>query len=154
MLRNVLRRRDMPDSGGLRGGDDSKKLVYLLPSCCTIGTSALEPSVPDLTKSTRPRHSNKSVDCTTAILFCHTSSSAMRLSLVPISPISDFCRSFMLSSSMTVLCHNWSYMVRKLLSSSMTVLLRWSRNFSVLASCLFSTFMKASRRARDCSSMY
>src|SRR5690242_18956984 len=36
----------------------------------------------------------------------------------------------------------------------MTVVFIYSRNFSVFASCFFSTLMKASLKMRDCSSMY
>ena len=36
----------------------------------------------------------------------------------------------------------------------MTVLLRWARKFVVDVSWRFSTLLKASRRMRDCSSMY
>src|SRR3954451_21988927 len=48
----------------------------------------------------------------------------------------------------------WSYCSRNSFSSCRTVTFRFSRNVEVFASCRFSTLLNASRRMRDCSSMY
>jgi len=59
-----------------------------------------------------------------------------------------------LSREMTVLCQISSYCCLKPRSSSRTVLFKVSRNVVVFCSCFFSTFVNASRRILDCSSMY
>ena len=59
-----------------------------------------------------------------------------------------------LSREMTVLCQISSYCWRNWRSSSRTVLFSVSRKVVVFWSCFFSTLVNASRRMRDCSSMY
>lgn len=136
-------------SSGLSIGKPERSLALLF----RVGKSIFAP--PDTReKITSARQRSRRTDCTMDMRFWNTTSSARIFKRELIARISRRDSALWLSRDITVLCQISSHCCLKWRSSSSTVLFKVSRKVVVLESCFFSTLVNASRRMRDCSSMY
>ncbi len=140
--------------GDSRGYTDASLLEGVLLPCKFVRRGSREVAEETRENITRPRQSRRRIDWTIDMRFWKTTSSARIFSLELMANISLRDSSRWDSSDMTVLCQISSYCCLNTRSSSKTVEFSVSRNAVVFCSCFFSTFVNASRRILDCSSMY